>query len=68
MQASIVLSLNHRKKKLINNENISDAPSNLHESGDREIGLGKGVLPSLQRQAREGSEPLSQVLEVPEIG
>ena len=67
MRASIVLS----HSTLFNTflyENLSDADSNLRESGGCEACQSKSVHTLSQWQASKGSEPLPQILEVSEVG
>ena len=67
MQASNVLS----PSTLFNTflyENIFDADSILRESGGCEACQSESVHTLAQWQASKGSEPLSQILEVSEVG
>ena len=67
MQASIVLSTFPIIFKS-HHENLFDADSNLRESGGCEACQSESVHALAQWQASKGSEPLSQIIEVSEIG
>ena len=56
------INTNSHEKK-----NKTQICSHLHKGGGCENCQSEGVYPPTQRQARKGSEPLSEVLRVPKI-